>query len=106
MESVAVPWAEDCFNLEEEKTDMVVTNTYGILKLAQNASGRNRSVHKEKFISDIDPEGSHVLAMSFPHNGVELRTKWFCKMKNSDKPVVIWLDVDFDVYEKVASKSE
>jgi len=106
MESVAVPWAEDCFILEEEKTSMVVTNTYGLLRLVQNASGRNRSVYEEKFISDVDPDGAHLLAMSFPHNDVELRTKWFCKMKDSDEPVVIWLDVDFDVYEKVTCKSE
>jgi len=75
---------------------VAVTNTPGILHLIINARGRNRSIDEDKFISDVDTQGTHVMAMSFPHNNVEIRTQWVCKMRNSDKPVEIWLDVDAD----------
>ena len=73
-----------------------VTNTAGILFLAENAKGRNRSVYEDKFTQNIDPKGMHVLGLRLPHNDVEMRTLWLCKMKNTDVPVEIWLDVDFD----------
>lgn len=74
-----------------------VTNTEGILYLVKNAKGRNRSVYEDKFFEAVDFAATHVMGMSFPHNDVEMRTQWFCKMKNSDEPQEIWLDVDFDV---------
>ncbi|MAI59020.1 MAG: hypothetical protein CML56_08610 [Rhodobacteraceae bacterium] len=73
-----------------------VTNTAGILFLVENAKGRNRSVYEEEFGEEVDPSGIHVLGISLPHNDVEMRTQWFCKMKGSEDPAEIWLDVDFD----------
>jgi hypothetical protein len=49
----------------------------------------------------VDPAGTHVLGMQLPHNDVEMRTQWFCKMKDSDSPAEIWLDVDFSALDKV-----
>jgi hypothetical protein len=85
---------------------VTLTNTYGILHLAKNATGRNRSVDLEKFTSDIDPSATHLLGASFPHNDVEMRTLWLCKMKDSDDPQEIWLDVDFEIFEECTTGIE
>ena len=76
-----------------------VTNTTGLMHLVLNASGRNRCVYEDRFVQAVDPSGTHVLGTSFPHNDVEMRTQWFCKMSNHDEPVEIWLDVDFDALD-------
>ena len=78
-----------------------VTNTPGIAHLTSNASGRNRCVYEDKFMQAVDPDGTHVLLMKFPHNDVEIRTQWACKMKGTLRPTEIWLDVDFDAFDKV-----
>ena len=78
-----------------------VTNTPGIMHLVLNASGRGRSVYEDRFVRSVDPNGTHVLGLQIPHNDVEMRTQWFCKMMGSDAPAVIWLDVDFNALDKV-----
>jgi len=83
-----------------------VTNTAGILFLVENAKGRNRSVFEDKFEKEIDPDGLHVLGMSFPHNDIEMRTQWFCKMTKSDEPTEIWLDVDFSTLKECTTDIE
>jgi len=83
-----------------------VTNTPGILHLVENAKGRNRSVYEDKFITSVDENGLHVLGLHFPHNDVEMRTQWFCKMKESDEPSEIWLDVDFGILETCTTDIE
>ena len=83
-----------------------VTNTAGIFDLVTNASGRNRSVYEDKFMAAVDPQGVHVLGIQFPHNDVEMRTQWMCKMRDIEEPVSIWLDVDFDVLNRVSQDLE
>ena len=83
-----------------------VTNTPGIMHLVLNASGRNRSVYEDRFFRMVDPKGNHVLGMQLPHNDDEMRTQWFCKMKGSNTPAEIWLDVDFDDLDKVKVEIE
>ena len=83
-----------------------VTNTAGIFDLVMNASGRNRSVYEDKFMANVDPQGIHVLSLQIPHNDVEMRTQWMCKMRDIEDPVSIWLDVDFDALEKVSREIE
>ena len=83
-----------------------VTNTPGIVHLVLNASGRNRSVYEDRFIQAVDPNGTHVLLMQLPHNDVEMRTQWSCKMKGTLRPADIWLDVDFDALDKVKLEIE
>jgi hypothetical protein len=75
---------------------VTVTNTEGMIYLVENAKGKNRSVYEDKFIQSVDPAGTHIMAFSFPHNDVEMRTQWLCKMRESELPAEIWLDVDFD----------
>ena len=84
----------------------IVTDTPGIMELVMNASGRNRSIHEDRFIRAVDPNGTHILGMQLLHNDVEMRTQWFCKMEGSDDPVMIWLDVDFSVLECVGVEIE
>jgi hypothetical protein len=83
-----------------------VTNTTGILYLIDNAKGRNRSVYEDKFLKDVDPGGLHVMGLSFPHNDVEMRTQWFCKMKGLEDPAEIWLDVDFSILRECTTEIE
>ena len=83
-----------------------VTNTAGIFDLVLNASGRNRSVYEDKFMTSVDPKGVHVLGIQFPHNDVEMRTQWMCKMRDIEEPVSIWLDVDWDVLNRVSQEIE
>jgi hypothetical protein len=85
---------------------MTVTNTAGILFLVENAKGRNRSVYEDKFAQSIDPKGMHVMGLSFPHNDVEMRTQWLCKMRDTDEPTEIWLDVDFDALKECTTDIE
>jgi len=85
---------------------MTLTNTQGILYLAKNAEGRNRSVYLDKFRDTLDPSGTHLLGMSFPHNDTEMRTLWLCKMKETDEPQEIWLDVDFEAFEECTTGVE
>jgi hypothetical protein len=80
----------------------IVTNTQGIVSLVKNASGRNRSVYEDKFISGVDPKGVHVLGFQMIHNDEEMRTQWMCKMRDIEDPVTIWLDVDFDLLDSVS----
>ena len=83
-----------------------VTNTAGILFLVENARGRNRSVYEDKFAEMVDPDGMHVMALSFLHNDCEMRTQWVCKMKDTDEPAEIWLDVDFEALEECTTDIE
>lgn len=83
-----------------------VTNTAGISALVMNARGRNRSVYEKKFLESVDPTGTHLLAFQVPHNDVEMRTQWFCKMMGSEAPAEIWLDVDFDALNQVTTEVE
>ena len=86
--------------------EATVTDTRGIMQLVLNASGRNRSVHEDRFVQHVDPDGVHVLGMQIPHNDVEMRTQWFCKMLDRSDPVEIWLDVDFDRLDWVTKQIE
>ena len=76
--------------------NVTVTNTSGMICLAMNARGRNRSVYEDRLIRDIDPEGIHVLSFQMLHNDVEIRTRWMVKMRDTEEPQTIWLDDDFD----------
>ena len=83
-----------------------VTNTAGMLHLIDNAKSKNRSVFEDKFFQAVDPDGIHVMGLQFPHNDVEMRTQWMCKMRDSTVPIEIWLDVDFDVLKECTTDIE
>ena len=84
------------------KKKAIVTTTPGIMTLAWNASGRNRSIYEKEFEQNVDPEGIHVLGYQLDHNDTEIRTQWFCKMKGTLQPAEIWLDVDGHALNGVA----
>ena len=83
-----------------------ITNTAGIVYLAENAKGRNRCVDNDEFAKGVDPDGLHVMVMSFPHNDVEMRTQWLCKMRDIAEPIDIWLDVDFEALNECTTEIE
>ena len=83
---------------------VLTTDSTGIIALAYNASGRNRSVYEDKFADGVDPNGTHICVLNIPHNGVELRTQWLCKMRDTMEPATIWRDVDFDAFNKWSAK--
>ena len=72
---------------------VAMTNTAGIIFLIVNAAGRNRCVEEEQFTKVVDPNGRHIMAQCFSHND-SMRTQWLCKVKGTDTPIEIWLDVD------------
>ena len=77
---------------------MIVTDTAGLLTMASDANGRNRSVHEDLLAKHIDWEGTHVMTFQFPHNDVEWRTHWLVKLEGSLEPASIWLDVSFEAF--------
>ena len=79
------------------------TNTAGLLILAKNSEGRNRSVYLAKLRKSLDPNGLHLLSTSFIHNDQEIRTHWLVKIANQDMPEPIWLDVDPEILNAVLS---
>ena len=82
-----------------------ITDTSGLLTLALDARGSNRSVRDlDAFAAELDPEGSHLCVFRMLHNDTEWRTLWWCKTKHSvTKPFPIWLDVSFTAYETCSS---
>ena len=81
-------------------TTVTTATTDDIIALALNSQGRNRAANMEVLKSQLDPAGTHVLNMSMVHNDVELRTWWLVKASNTMEPVDLWLDVDFEVFQK------
>jgi len=77
-----------------------ITDTPGLLRLAKNSSGRNRSVNYKKFEELLDPEGTHVMCFQMIHNDCELRTAWLCKYKEDNEPHRVWLDVSFERFNE------
>ena len=83
-----------------------VTSSDGLLCLAENARGRNRSVHEDRLARDIDPNGTHVMGIKILHNNTEWRTQWFCKMRDTSAPATIWLDVSFEALKLLTQEME
>ena len=74
--------------------DVVLTTTKGIMHLVEHAKGREKSVDKALLSEAIDSEGPHMLYYSENLPGEQIRTQWFVKLKDSDEPSPIWLDID------------
>jgi len=73
---------------------MQATNTVGLITLAENANGRNRSVDLNKLTPLLDPEGLHLCTFTMILNHGLIRTKWLTKLINTMVPTEMWLDVD------------
>tara|TARA_Y100000310_G_scaffold80965_2_gene77607 strand:+ start:1874 stop:2197 length:324 start_codon:yes stop_codon:yes gene_type:complete len=58
---------------------------------------RNRQATKE-LLTEVDPEGRHLLGFSMIHNDIEFRGQWFVKIKDQDDPVEVWLDIGLELY--------
>lgn len=62
---------------------------------------QNRSVVDE-FIATLDPDGTHVVTFTMDHVNFEgtpgIRCHIYCKVKNSNEPVAVWIDVTHEEF--------
>jgi hypothetical protein len=68
------------------------------IALCKNAevNNFNRQCETPLIEKNIDPDGTHILGLSFVHNGDHMRTQWLVKMIDEDEPVTLYLDVTFE----------
>jgi hypothetical protein len=80
------------------KAKFEFVNSTGFIMLCMNAEDNNlnRQCETPLIEENIDPDGKHVLGLSFIHNDDHMRTQWLVKMKDEDEPVPLWLDVTFE----------
>lgn len=83
--------------------DVVLTSTKGIMYLVENAKGREKSVDEKLLKEAIDAEGPHMLYASEDLSQNQLRTQWYVKLKDSDIPSPIWLDIDVPKLSEVGT---
>ena len=76
------------------KVEVTITSTRGILHLAENSRGREKSVEIDKIKEAIDPNGRHMLHQNDPLEKGISRTMWYIRLRDTDDPVSIWMDVD------------
>ena len=81
-----------------------------LLVMAMRASElkTNRQGNVARLEDNLDPEGTHVCAMAFPHteygkDRLDMRAKWLCKVKGTMKPHTLWLDVPIEEYKNLTS---
>jgi hypothetical protein len=81
-----------------------VADTKGFLFLAREAdrTDRNRRVNVERLEKVLDHGGVHVVGWTMIHNDVEMRTQWLLKVKDSDTPLKVFLDMSFEDYNALA----
>jgi hypothetical protein len=68
----------------------------------------NRQGNVDWLKENLDPDGTHVCEMAFPHSEhekerLDMRAKWLCKVKNTMKPHVLWIDIPMEEYSKLTS---
>jgi hypothetical protein len=106
----AIPLARRMTTVTEETTVMI-TNTAGLLALAEDAKrhGRNRQADVEKLRKTLDPTGVHLLAFYMPHDHVagvkaepHFRTQWKAKLRGDDVAADLWLDVSMTALQRAA----
>jgi len=83
------------------KVKATITSTRGIMHLAANANGREQSVEIDRIKESIDPDGKHMLYQSSPLEPGILRTQWYIRLRDSDDPVPIWMDIDDKAFKEV-----
>lgn len=68
-------------------------------------AGYNRTLTKTH-IRLLDPEGVHLTGFSMVHNDDHLRVELLTKIINFDEPVIKFLDLSFDDYERYTMSVE
>lgn len=62
------------------------------------ALGQKNRIISSGLMRLLDPDGYHVESFSMVHNDAELRLGIMVKLVNTDEPIEVFLDVDFDTY--------
>lgn len=80
-------------------------STKKLLKLVRKANerGYNRRVNSETLEDEIDPDGRHVVwwNMLEGDSGI-VRTSWMVKVRGSDEPLEITLDMDIGDFNNLS----
>ena len=101
----------------EVKRRLVVSTTSGLIRMAiwamENKMNRHIPLEKlREFRGKVDEKGIHLCIASFPHNhrmgepiAEHIRSMWLCKMKDSDIPTEVTLDIDVDLFTSNTSEA-
>lgn len=81
--------------------DAMIVTTSILANLNKDAKNRNRQIDPEWFAKHVDPDGFHLLAQALMHNEIEYRCQVYIKTKESMEPVMGWIDVSFENWDKV-----
>jgi hypothetical protein len=85
-----------------------VMDTPTLIKINKTAVrlGQNRSLVDE-FYDVLDPDGTHVVTFAMDHMNYQgvpgIRCQIYCKVKRSDEPVSIWIDVSHEEFRALPS---
>jgi hypothetical protein len=76
---------------------ITITYTQGFRALMQDSEGRNQGPTPNLAVA-LDPEGTHCVQMRLPHNDVEWRCVWLCKLLGQAKPTIVLMDNSFEAF--------
>ena len=77
-----------------KEVNVTITSAKGILHLAENSIGREKSVDPALIEDYLDPTGRNLLYFTEPLSPEVVRSQWYVKLIGSSKPEMIWLDID------------
>ena len=76
---------------------MRMTDTDHLKLIIEDGWKKDRNRQASNWLMDnLDPEGWHIAAFTMPHNDVEWRTQFLCKVIDTDEPATVWLDYAFE----------
>lgn len=77
---------------------MRMTDTPNLQLIIDDGWKKDRNRQASEWLREnLDPEGWHIAAFTMPHNDVEWRSQFLCKVLGSDEPATVWLDYDFEL---------
>lgn len=65
---------------------------------------RSQKAPAQDLLDSLDPDGFHVVWMSFPHNDDTVRAAWMCKVTGHDEAVHVLMDVSFEDFNALPTK--
>lgn len=65
---------------------------------------RSTKAPAQDLLDSLDPDGFHVVWMSFPHNDDSVRVAWMCKFTGRTEPVHVLMDVSFEDFSVLPTR--
>lgn len=80
-----------------------IANTPQFMQLARLAEKQqlNRRVNTEEISHELDPVGTHLVYTHAMVNDYTIRTWWYIKVRNSDQPKEVELDVPIGYFNRL-----